>query len=71
MKKLTVNTLFGESFSMKERWNNIHTLMMKINTRGATKIFVAIFAQDRLELIVDCFNIWTFVDEEIDMKERI
>ena len=28
-------------------------------------------AQERLELIVDYFNIWIFVDEEIDMKEAI
>lgn len=28
-------------------------------------------AQERLELIVDYFNIWTFVDKEIDMKETV
>ena len=43
--------------------------MMKIKTRAATKMFVAIFAQDRLELIVDCFNIWTFVDKERNIHE--
>ena len=41
--------------------------MMKIDTRAATKIF----AQERLELIMDWFKIRTFVDEEIDMKETI
>ena len=45
--------------------------MMKIKTRVVTKIFVAIFVQDHLELIVDYFNIRTFVDEEVDMKETI
>ena len=30
--------------------------------------FVAIFAQDRLELIADCFKISTFADEEIESK---
>ena len=69
-KKLTGNTLFRESFSMEERSNNIR-LMMKIETRAATKMFFEVFAQERLELIVDCFNIWTFVDEEIDLKEMI
>ena len=44
---------------------------MKIETRAATKMFFEVFAQERLELIVDCFNIWTFVDEEIDLKEMI
>ena len=43
--------------------------MMKIKTRAATKMFIAIFAQDRLELIVDCFNIWTFVDKERNTHE--
>ena len=45
--------------------------MMKIETWAAIKMLVTIFAQERLELIVDCFNIWTFVDEEIHMKETI
>ena len=44
--------------------------MMKIKTRAATKMFIAIFAQDRLELIVDCFNIWTFVNKERNIHER-
>ena len=44
---------------------------MKIKTRAVTKIFVAIFVQDHLELIMDYFNIWTFVNKEIDMKETI
>ena len=39
-----------------------HRLMMKIETTTATKIFVAIFVQEHLELIVDCFNNWAFVD---------
>ena len=43
--------------------------MIEINTRAATKVFVAIFAQDRLELIVDCFNIWSFVDKERNMHD--
>ena len=43
--------------------------MMKIKTRAATKMFVAIFAQDRLELIVDFFNIWTFVNKERNIHE--
>ena len=42
---------------------------MKIKTRAAIKMFVAIFAQDRLELIVDCFNIWTFVDKERNIHD--
>ena len=45
--------------------------MMKIETRAATEMFFVTFAQERLELTVDCFNIWTFVDEELDMKETI
>ena len=43
--------------------------MMKKKTRAATKMFVAIFAQDRLELIVDCFNIWTCVDKDRNIHE--
>ena len=43
--------------------------MMKIKTRAATNMFVAIFAQDLLELIVDCLNIWTFVNKERNVHE--
>ena len=37
---------------------------MKIKLRKATALSVAIFAQERLEVPMDCFSIWTNVDEE-------
>ena len=54
---------------MEERSNYI--TQTKDKNRAATKMFVVIFAQERLELTVDCLNIWTFIDKEIDMKETI
>ena len=44
---------------------------MKLENRTTTKMCLPIHAQERLELIVDYFNTWIFVDQEIDMKEAI
>ena len=44
---------------------------MKIKLRKATALSVAIFvAQERLEVPVDCFSIWTYVDEESHEEDK-
>ena len=44
---------------------------MKIETRTAAKMSIAIFGQEFLEVTMDRINIRTFVATEINMKETI
>ena len=46
---------------------NSNSITIKIETRAATKMCVAIFPQERLELTVEYFSNWNFVEEEIDI----
>ena len=54
---------------MEERSSN--TSHSDDDNRGENKLFVAIFAKECLELTIDCFNIWTFVDKEINKGDNI
>ena len=47
MEKLTVNTFyFKKSLAWRKGKITLHRLMMKTETRAATKMFVAIFVQE-------------------------
>ena len=47
---------FEKTLAWRKDRKTSHRLIIKLETRAATKMFVAIYAQKRLELTVDFFN---------------
>ena len=62
---------FKKDLSLRKDRTTSHRLTMKIETRTAAKMSIAIFGQEFVEVTMDRINIRTFVATEINMKETI